>query len=69
MQIKRKHKDVVVKEISRVYQEELTHDINKDRIEHNKKPLIIEEDVDIEEVKTDELFKKTVNQEEIVENN
>ena len=63
---KKKHKDVVVKEISRVYQEELTHDINKDRIEHNKKPLIIEEDVDIEEVKTDELLKNSES-EEIVE--
>ena len=38
---KKKHKDIVVKELSKTYQEDLIKDINKDRLEHGKKVLIV----------------------------
>ena len=64
---KKKHKDIIVKELSKTYQEDLIKDINNDRLEHGKKELIVEEEIEeAEEVETDELL-KTNDSEEVIE--
>ena len=63
---KKKAKDVVIKEISKSYQEELVKEINEDRIRHGKKELIIEENVEINENEEEELLKNE-GSEEIIE--
>ena len=68
---KKKHKAKVIKQITKTYKEDIINDINKDREEHNKKPIKNDEDdsdkFNGKEIKDSDELLKNEDSEEIID--